>query len=153
QYLKLASVSVGNTAIVHTLPLFPVPLSVQKGQSKTPRYVVAVPSSATTSALVSILSLVAIALVAILLQGILEMRGVVHPYLNAVNYVPTEWQPLLVKPHVVPEVLTGPAVTSRDSLAPLYNLVKRLKSEGEGVVIVHETPDSEGGVNAALHPE
>jgi hypothetical protein len=153
QYLKLASVSVGNTAIVHTLPLFPVPLSIQKGQSKTPRYVVAVPSSATTSTVVSILSFIAITLVAILIQGVLEMRGIVRPTLNAVSYIPVEWQPLLVKPYIVPGELTGPAVASADGLAPLHNLIDRLKSNGEGVVIIHDTPDSEGGVKAALHPE
>ncbi|KAK6611100.1 hypothetical protein H4I96_02698 [Botrytis cinerea] len=39
QHLKLASTGISNTVIVHTLPLFPVPLSVKRGQSSIPRYV------------------------------------------------------------------------------------------------------------------
>lgn len=153
QYLKLASVSVGNTAIVHTLPLFPVPLSVKRGQSQTPRYVVAVPSSTATFGLVTIISFIAITLVAFLIQGTLEMRGAVRPYLNAGSYVPVAWQSLLVKPYVVPGEFAEPAVTSPGGLSPLHNLIERLKSGGEGVVVVHDSPEAEGGVKAALHPE
>lgn len=149
QYLKLASVSVGNTAIVHTLPLFPVPLSVKRGQSKTPRYVVALPSSAAAFGFVSIISFITIAIVAILLQSILEVRGAVRPYLNATSYIPVDWQPLLAKPYVVPgEVIsTG----SSEQSGTFHGLVQRLESEGDGVVVVHDTPEE--GVKAALHSE
>lgn len=154
QYLKLASVSVGNTAIVHTLPLFPVPLSVKRGQSKTPRYVVAVPSSAATFGFVSILTFLAVALMAILCQSILEVRGAVRPFLNATSYIPVEWQPLLAKPYYVPGGSTEAAVRGPDSLAslPLRDLVERAKVQGEGIVIVHDMPELEG-VKASLHPE
>lgn len=157
QYLKLATVSVGNTAIVHTLPLFPVPLSVKRGQSKTPRYVVALPSSAATFGFVSIISFVTFALIAILLQGILEIRGAVRPFLNATSYIPVDWQPLIAKPYAVPGESTEPAVKvpgihpSADGSAHLHNLIQQLESEGDGVIVVHDTP--EHGVKAALHGE
>lgn len=157
QYLKLASVSVGNTAIVHTLPLFPVPLSVKRGQSKTPRYVVALPSSAATFGLVTVISFVAIALVSILLQGILEVRGAVRPFLNATNYIPVDWQPLLAKPYVVPGEFSKPAVgspdappSSVDEPASLHSLIESLKSEEDSVIVFHDTSDPADGVKAAI---
>jgi hypothetical protein len=162
QYLKLASVSVGNTAVVHTLPLFPVPLSVKRGQSKTPRYVVALPSGAATFGLSVLVSIVVVSLVAVLLQGILEVRGAIRPFLNATQYIPVNWQPLVIKPYIVPGEDAEPAVVvsevphtfSEDGQPPLHQLVERLKSRGgRGVIVVRDTPDSEDGITADLHDE
>ena len=104
QYLKLASVGASNTVVVYTLPLFPVPLSVKKGQSKTPRYVVALPSTAATSGVVFFLAINIVAvLVAILVQGALEIRGVVKPYLHATDYVPVLLQEAIGRPYDFPK--------------------------------------------------
>ncbi|ESZ93035.1 hypothetical protein SBOR_6556 [Sclerotinia borealis F-4128] len=102
QYLKLASVGISNTVIVHTLPLFPVPLSVQRGQSRTPRYVVALPSSKTIYSLGIIVSILAALLTAILMQSILEIRGAVKPHLGVANYLPVPLQEAIGKPYTFP---------------------------------------------------
>ncbi|KAL3425745.1 hypothetical protein PVAG01_02536 [Phlyctema vagabunda] len=106
QYLKLASVSVGNTVVVHTLPLFPVPLSVKRGQSTTPRYVVALPSEKALFGFGVVLSILVVLLGAILTQSVLEIRGGVAPYLGATNYIPAHWQEAIGKPYVVPSDYT-----------------------------------------------
>ncbi|KAG4427891.1 hypothetical protein IFR05_016627 [Cadophora sp. M221] len=103
QHLKLASVGMSNTVIVHTLPLFPVPLSVKRGQSKTPRYVVALPSSAAVFGMGILVSIIGIALTAIIIQGILEIRGGVPVYLNARSHLPVVLQERLGRPYEFPE--------------------------------------------------
>lgn len=109
-----------------------------------------------------IVSFIAIAVVAILLQGILEIRGAVRPSLNATSYIPVAWQPLIAKPYVVPGADSNPPVelasvlpaSSGDEPAPLRHLIENLKSGGgEGVVVVRDTPDSEVAIKANLHDE
>ncbi|KAG4034384.1 hypothetical protein MFRU_003g03500 [Monilinia fructicola] len=102
QSLKLASVGVSNTVIVHTLPLFPVPLSVQKGQSRTPRYVIALPSSKAIYSFGIIISIFAALLMAILAQSVMEIRGVVKPHLGAANYLSVPLQEVIGKPFTFP---------------------------------------------------
>ncbi|PBP17054.1 hypothetical protein BUE80_DR012228, partial [Diplocarpon rosae] len=112
QYLKLASISVANTVIVHTLPLFPVPLSVKRGQSKTPRYVVALPSTRAVYGLGITVSIIAIALASIIIQGILEIRGGVPIYLNARTHLPVVLQERLGRPYEFPSGYDGVATTA-----------------------------------------
>ncbi|KAI9646746.1 hypothetical protein NHQ30_004744 [Ciborinia camelliae] len=102
QYLKLASVGVSNTVIVHTIPLFPVPLSVKRGQSRTPRYVVALPSSKAIYSFGIIFSIFTALLAAILMQSILEIRGAVKPRLGAADYLPVPLQEAIGKPYMFP---------------------------------------------------
>lgn len=99
QHLKLASVGVANTVVVHTLPLFPVPLSMKRGQSTTPRYVIALPSSAAALGMGFLVSVLGIALVAMFIQGILEIRGSSPVYLQTRHYVPIVWQQALGRPY------------------------------------------------------
>lgn len=102
QHLKLASVSVALTTVVYTIPLFPVPLSVKRGQSKTPRYVVALPSTAAAFGFSIGISVIGITIAAILIQAILEIRGGVPTYLNARNHLPVIWQEALGRPYEFP---------------------------------------------------
>lgn len=120
QYLKLASVGVANTVVVHTFPLFPVPLSMKRGQSTTPRYVVALPSTAAAFGMGVFLSFIGIALAAIFIQGIMEIRGGVPVYLNARSHLPVIWQEALGRPFEFPSgynSLRSPA-SSAESEAP-----------------------------------
>ncbi|KAG9239361.1 hypothetical protein BJ875DRAFT_391358 [Amylocarpus encephaloides] len=115
QVLKLASVGVSNTVVVHTLPLFPVPLSMKRGQSRTPRYVVALPSSSMLTALVIGLATILVLVTSIILQSVLEIRGGVTVWLNAREYVPPRLQELVGRPYAFPEgynvVPDGPKIT------------------------------------------
>lgn len=162
QYLKLASVGASNTVVVHTLPLFPVPLSVKKGQSKTPRYVVALPSEAVIYGTGIVFTIIVALLSAILIQSFLEIRGTVAPFLNASNYIPTVWQEAIGKPYVFPKDYNKqasgynhhigvPKDESDVNLPPFLEVLKG--KDGEGIVIVQDTPHLKGGVRAQLHDE
>jgi hypothetical protein len=164
QYLKLASVGASNTVVVYTFPLFPVPLSVKKSQSKTPRYVVALPSTAATFGAGIVLSIIVAALIAIFVQGALEIRGVVKPFLNASNYVPTIWQEAIGKPYVFPKDYSQRAAgyshhlgvpSDSGDVQPLPQFIESLKAkQGDDVVVViKDTPESKDGVKAQAHNE
>lgn len=163
QYLKLASVGVSNTVVVHTLPLFPVPLSVKRGQSKTPRYVVALPSTKAVFGGTVILSIIGVLIASIFIQGILEIRGGVPVYLNARNHLPVIWQEALGRPYEFPpgyNTLTSsiphPSGGSEDeydedsgSALRLPAFFAKLKQgSSEGVYVLKEGP---GGVRVAMH--
>jgi hypothetical protein len=122
QYLKLASVSVNNTVVVHTLPLFPVPLSVKRGQSRTPRYVVALPSTKAAFGMGVIVSIVAILLGATFIQSLLEIRGGVPIKINARDYVPLRIQELVGRPYEFPAgYLKSTTTTTADVHPTGYN--------------------------------
>ena len=166
QYLKLASVGVSNTVVVHTLPLFPVPLSVKRGQSKTPRYVIALPSTKAVFGFGVVMSILGVLLAAIFVQGILEIRGGVPGYLNARNHLPVIWQEALGRPYEFPagyNSLTSsiPKASSvpeeeeveedSGSALRLPSFFAKLKQgSSEGVYILKEGP---GGMGVALHDE
>ncbi|KAM3080977.1 hypothetical protein ACMFMG_004937 [Clarireedia jacksonii] len=169
QYLKLASVGVSNTVIVHTLPLFPVPLSVKRGQSRTPRYVVALPSSKAIYSFGIILSIFAALFTAIVFQSVLEVRGIVKPQLGAANYLPLPLQEALGKPYVFPsdyalqsasEVLPSPvpAAASPSFFSHLRSSSSGADDADAKLYIHHHTSDEDhsggsGSIKAEKHNE
>ncbi|TVY84178.1 hypothetical protein LSUE1_G000948 [Lachnellula suecica] len=169
QYLKLASVSVNNTVVVHTLPLFPVPLSVKRGQSKTPRYVVALPSQAAAFGMTVIVSIIAIILGAIAIQGFLEIKGGVPIWLNTRNNLPLRIQEALGRPYEFPSGYNSvptslPAghnhhlgVPADPPASPLPDFLQNLKTGNPDDVYVITDYDgadgSESGPKAHLHDE
>lgn len=167
QYLKLASVGVSNTVVVHTFPLFPVPLSVKRGQSKTPRYVVALPSTRAVFGGTLILSIIGVLIAAIFIQGILEVRGGVPVYLNARNHLAMPLQEALGRPYEFPPGYSslsssipkpsGSSSSSSDerreggSALRLPSFFAKLKQgSSEGVYVLKEGPE---GVKVAMHKE
>ncbi|KAE8382105.1 hypothetical protein BDV26DRAFT_288852 [Aspergillus bertholletiae] len=111
QYVKLASVSMGNTVVVHTLPLAPSPPS-----SRSPRYVLVMPGDSDawanfTSGLTALLS---IFIVCFLLQAFTEIRGVMPPYLGAAEWLPPDIRAAIARPYHqhVPHPLAASSVTT-----------------------------------------
>ncbi|KAL4817838.1 hypothetical protein BDW67DRAFT_174592 [Aspergillus spinulosporus] len=99
QYVKLASVSMGNTVVVHTFPLSPTPPS-----SRNPRYVLVRPGESElltgfSSTLAAVLSIM---LVIFLLQAFTEIRGVMPPYLGITEYLPTNIRTKIAVPYNAP---------------------------------------------------
>jgi hypothetical protein len=82
--IKLASVSVGNTAIVHTISVRPVP--------KSSGYAVSGASSQSLVSFGTLLSIFTTVIIAILVQTILEVRGNSPEYLGLSNYIAPEVQ-------------------------------------------------------------
>ncbi|GCB24729.1 hypothetical protein AAWM_07614 [Aspergillus awamori] len=85
QYIKLASVSMGNTVVVHTLPLSPCPPT-----SRSPRYVLSMPgdSEIWTNLTSSFAAILSILTVCFILQAFTEIRGAMPPYLGAKDWLP-----------------------------------------------------------------
>lgn len=95
QYVKLASVSMGNTVVVHTLPLTHI-----GGQ----RYVLSAPDTWSTLTGSPALFTVLVLLLGLLLQGILEIRGGSPTYLGV-----GEWIPAHIRDIVAPAPASAPA--------------------------------------------
>ncbi|KAL3481850.1 hypothetical protein BJX99DRAFT_243501 [Aspergillus californicus] len=96
QYVKLASVSMANTVVVHTLPLSPTPPS-----SRNPQYVLVRPSESDTLMALysSVASVVSIFIVVFLLQAFTEIRGVMPPYLGITEYLPLDIRDAIARPY------------------------------------------------------
>ncbi|ODM22240.1 hypothetical protein SI65_03086 [Aspergillus cristatus] len=95
QYIKLASVSMGNTVVVHTIPLSPFPVS-----SRTPRYVLAIPGESETWAtlLSGFTALFTVLIICVLLQGYMEIKGGAPSYLGVSEWLPPQVQSVLGHP-------------------------------------------------------
>ncbi|KHJ36386.1 putative guanine nucleotide exchange factor-like protein [Erysiphe necator] len=70
--LCLASVGISNTVVVHTIPLIPINSPVKNGQKKSICYVVALPSRKKVKIILFGISFMAVLLISILLQGLLN---------------------------------------------------------------------------------
>ncbi|KAI9762642.1 MAG: hypothetical protein M4579_000260 [Chaenotheca gracillima] len=101
QYLKLASVSMGNTVIVHTFPLVPIPF-----RSKTPHYVLSSPSQTPRTALAIVVALLATVFSAFIFQAFVEIRGGTPPYLGAVDYLHPRVSKFMARPYVMDTLST-----------------------------------------------
>ncbi|KAL9098440.1 MAG: hypothetical protein Q9163_005901 [Psora crenata] len=102
QYLKLASTSIANTCVVHTLPLtsYPAP---KNGPDIVASYVLTVPggrSSITQTTFSVLVALLAIGIGAFFLQAFTEIRGGVPETLGAKGWLSERWQGWLARPYM-----------------------------------------------------
>ncbi|KAL9611447.1 MAG: hypothetical protein Q9167_003921 [Letrouitia subvulpina] len=100
QYLKLASTSVANTVIVHTMPLMPYPAPSKK--SPKTRYVLKSPgpSEAMQTTFSVLMSALVIGLGALFLQAYLEIRGGSPAYLGANDWLSRRVQDYVAVPYM-----------------------------------------------------
>ncbi|PYH40650.1 uncharacterized protein BP01DRAFT_387126 [Aspergillus saccharolyticus JOP 1030-1] len=99
QYVRLASVSMGNTVVVHTLPLCPCPPA-----SRYPRYVLSMPGNPELWANFSsgFAALFSILIVCVVLQAFTEIRGAMPPYLGAADWLPPHIRDAVARPYYPP---------------------------------------------------
>ncbi|KAI2788288.1 hypothetical protein POX_e06302 [Penicillium oxalicum] len=99
QHVKLASISMGNTIVVHTLPLSPLP-----PPSRTPRYVLsqtgAVELRDTVFFIVALIF--SLSIVTSIALAFAEIRGATPPFLGAQQWVPESWRDTLVNEYTPP---------------------------------------------------
>ncbi|EEQ85942.2 uncharacterized protein BDCG_09211 [Blastomyces dermatitidis ER-3] len=97
QDVKLASISVGNTVVVHTLPVTPSP-----PKSRNPRHVLAQPvASELLQPLFSgFMALIVVALGAFFLQAFTEIRGGVPPTLGAQEWLSPKISSMIARPYL-----------------------------------------------------
>ncbi|KAJ5757011.1 uncharacterized protein N7511_007193 [Penicillium nucicola] len=99
QNVKLASVSMGNTVVVHTFPLSPFPTS-----SRTPRYVLAIPGPPAIWELIySILILLfSISAICFAMLAFAEIRGGTPPFLGATEWLPVGLRDMIAGQYIPP---------------------------------------------------
>lgn len=128
QHLRLASTSVANSAVVHSIALkkhFDKAARIRRGgPPRHPRYVTALQSRG-PSAMGLMLALAGIALVlAVLMQGILEVKGLTQPVVGGHRWLPSRM-------HAVP---AAPASPHAGFLARL--LEEKALSGKQGIVLL-----------------
>jgi glycyl-tRNA synthetase len=159
QSIKLASVSMGNTIVVHTFPLSPFPTS-----SRTPRYVLAVPGPAEIWELVYSIALLLVSMFAICLSllAFAEIRGGTPPFLGATEWLPTTIRHTIARDYVLPprEKLTYfdtllaprsdipvaksfPSASNEEAIESLRDILDRVHGSGAAPADIATTaPDS-----------
>jgi hypothetical protein len=118
QFLKLASVSMSSTVVVHTLPLTPYQPSTQKNARQPVRHTLQPPLSrveALQASISVILSVIAVAAIAFLLQAFIEIRGGTPEYLGAKGWLSQRVHDAIAKPYMFDEV---PPITTTNSPKP-----------------------------------
>lgn len=147
QILKLASLSLGNTAVVHTIPLKLFPprsSSTTTGTSAIPRYVLKPPvNTELRETLFSCaVALVVIAVSCLLLQAWTEIRGGTPPYLGAADWLPEGIRAKVARPYMFGEggrphpfwnPNPQPQVLPRESTAAASDRKVSTNAEDDGV--------------------
>lgn len=95
QYLRLASISTNKTAIVHHIPLRKhidksAPIR-RGGPPRQPRYIVALPSNGASLTNMLLIIAAGIAIIAIVSQSLLELKGLTPSVVGARKIAPASW--------------------------------------------------------------
>ncbi|KAJ6010476.1 hypothetical protein N7451_001888 [Penicillium sp. IBT 35674x] len=100
QRVKLASVSMGNTVVVHTLPLSPFPPS-----SRHPRYTLSLPGPSETWELLTYLIVCILSFCAIIFAMLIymEIRGATPPYFGATQWLSDGIRESWASEYIAPE--------------------------------------------------
>ena len=98
QPLRLASVGVDKSVVVHYLPLYPF----SPAERKTGRYVLIPPGrpEAVQTAFSVFFAIVVVGLVAILMQAFCEIRGVIPQVLGAPNWLSPRVRDIVARPYI-----------------------------------------------------
>ncbi|KAL3445198.1 hypothetical protein BJX65DRAFT_151863 [Aspergillus insuetus] len=149
QYVKLASVSMGNTVVVHTFALSPTP-----PRSRNPHYVLVRPGENETltaigSTLTAFLSIV---FVIFLVQAFTEIRGVMPPYLGISKYLPPDIRDAIAVPYNVPP-LPSPSPAPPLETLMTSNAPAESKSDSELHPLLRDLiPDIETSILISCNP-
>ncbi|RAL05629.1 uncharacterized protein BO80DRAFT_371567 [Aspergillus ibericus CBS 121593] len=139
QYIKLASVSMGNTVVVHTLPLSPCPPS-----SRYPRYVLSMPgeSEIWTNLTSGVAALLSILIVCFVLQAFTEIRGVMPPYLGATDWLSPSIRDAVARPYYVPPPLASPSPETTLDTPPQVRTLHDLVTSSQQPLLIHCNPET-----------
>ncbi|KAL8814069.1 MAG: hypothetical protein Q9223_006683 [Gallowayella weberi] len=130
QYIKLASTSIGHTVVVHTLPLMIYPPLSQKSSSR--RYVLTPPGRSDTATMILsiLISALAIAFGAFILQVFTEIRGGAPEYLGAKGWLSQRVHDYLAIPNVLNNGTSiAPSTTAFSTLSDQASLASSSLSE------------------------
>lgn len=125
QSLRLASVGVDQTVVVHHLPLRPFPPTY----TKTPRYVLIPPGrSETVQTTFSVFfALVVVGLVAFLMQAFCEIRGAVPPMLGAADWLSPGMRDIIARPYIFADGIPNPKSIASEIPVAMHSATEKLK--------------------------
>jgi glycyl-tRNA synthetase len=125
QSVRLASVGVDQTVVLHTLRLSPTPPT-----SRTPRYTLTPSTSnSTLQTLTSTtIAIFVITLVALLMQAFCEIRGAVPPTLNAASYLPARISSAIVIPYYNATSASAASAAAEASVASIISALSAVPS-------------------------
>lgn len=140
QYLKLASTSVEETVVVHTIQLKKLIDSSapvrRGGPPRQPRYIVAAKSLGPSITGLVIITAAILVLIGVLLQGFLEVKGLAKPVVGGHYVYPKTW-------HAVPH---KPLDGSRGGFIAKLLAEKKLVL-GDNAVVLSEEPGAANDLN------
>ncbi|KAH6850174.1 hypothetical protein B0I37DRAFT_370925 [Chaetomium sp. MPI-CAGE-AT-0009] len=153
-HLKLASIgSMANTCIIHSLPLRKLPtITTTATATTTPRYVLALKARRPSPTNLLLGSALVFALLALLLQGILEVRGASRPVIGARDFTPVTWH----RPGRFYALAPAPAPAPAGGgvLAEYHDLASSAAAgEGKGKVVLHHVTGEEEVLRVEGHDE
>lgn len=101
QYVKLASISLGNTVVVHTFPLSPQ-RTLAGRETSSPRYALKAPGHAETldTVFTTFVALLVVAISCFFLQAFTEIRGLTPEYLGATSWLPERIRGSIARPYI-----------------------------------------------------
>jgi glycyl-tRNA synthetase len=122
QYVKLASISLGNTVVVHTFPLSPQ-RTLAGRETSSPRYALKAPGHSETldTVFATTIALLVLAISCFVLQAFTEIRGLTPSYLGATAWLPDRIRDSIARPYlrdiiaadtVAPQVATTASSTA-----------------------------------------
>lgn len=117
QYLKLASTSIANTCVVHTLPLSPYPIVPKPDTSA--RYLLTAPKkrSIMTNTFSAVVAFLAIAIAAFFLQAFTEIQGVTPEYIDAKGWLPGKVHDLIALPYMLEDVVPAATAAAKEQIS------------------------------------
>ncbi|KAL9008815.1 MAG: hypothetical protein Q9173_006101 [Seirophora scorigena] len=140
QYIKLASTSIANTVVVHTLPLLPYP----SPSSKSPRqqYKLTLPGRSESAQMTFsiIVATLVLAVSAFLLQAFVEIRGASPEYLGAKGWLSQRIHDYIAVPDVlgnhtsisnIPTVI--PSASSSSASTAISSFIDQVSSSSSSV--------------------
>lgn len=122
QYVKLASISLGNTVVVHTFPLSPQ-RTLAGRETPSPRYALKAPGHSETldTIFTTFVALLVVAISCFFLQAFTEIRGLTPSYLGATAWLPERVRSSIARPYirdvVAAEGIAPQVVTTASSIA------------------------------------
>lgn len=155
QYLKLASTSVSNSAVVHSIALkktFDRPAKIKRGgPPRHPRFVVEAKSQAPSMTGLMLGFAIVALLLSVLFQGVLEIKGFSKPVVGGHNWLPSSWHAVPASPPVphsgfLTRLLEEQKIARRDG-------VVLLDSQVPGEIKVVEENDGSAKAWHDLSPE
>lgn len=144
QSVKLASVSMGNTVVIHTFNLSPYP-----PPSRHPRYVLSKPGLSDTwqTFFSGSSAILVLAFVCFLLQAFAEIRGATEPWLGAVNWLPGNIRQAVARPYMF-----QPPKNAYYADDPLSSLYPSSSSIIAAPTHTHESTSTNLPATDAVHP-